>query len=236
MKYRADGTIERFKARLVALGNKQAEGVDYKETFAPVAKMGTVRLFLDVSTKRGWDVHQMDVHNAFLHGDLTEEVYMKLPPGFQSADSTKVCRLRKSLHGLRQSPRCWFEKLSAALQEYGFEQCRSDHSLFTYTKGTTRIQILIYVDDLIITGNQPAAVEFFKKYLASCFKMKDLGLLKYFLGIEVARNKTGMYLSQRKYALEIIDDAGLLGSKPATFPMEHNHKLAVSDSPLLLNP
>lgn len=178
----------------------------------------------------------MDVHNAFLHGDLTEEVYMKLPPGFQSADSTKVCRLRKSLYGLRQSPRCWFEKLSAALQEYGFEQCRSDYSLFTYTKGTTRIQILIYVDDLIITGNQPAAVEFFKKYLASCFKMKDLGLLKYFLGIEVARNKTGMYLSQRKYALEIIDDAGLLGSKPATFPMEQNHKLAVSDSPLLLNP
>lgn len=103
----------------------------------------------------------MDVHNAFLHGDLTEEVYMKLPPGFHSDDSTKVCRLRKSLYGLRQAPRCWFAKLSTALQAYGFKQCLSDYSLFTYTKGTTHIQILIYVDDLIITGNQPTVVEFF---------------------------------------------------------------------------
>ena len=236
VKYRADGTIERFKARLVALGNKQVEGIDYKETFAPVAKMGTVRLFLDVATKRGWDVHQMDVHNAFLHGDLNEEVYMKLPPGFNSSDSTKVCRLRKSLYGLRQAPRCWFEKLSTALKDYGFQQCLSDYSLFTYTKGTTQIQILIYVDDLIITGNKPSAVEFFKKYLASCFKMKDLGLLKFFLGIEVARSKTGMYLTQRKYAMEIIKDAGLLNSKPANFPMEQNHKLALSTSPLLEHP
>ena len=236
VKYRADGTIERFKARLVVLGNKQVEGVDYKETFAPVAKMGTVRLFLDVATKRGWDVHQMDVHNAFLHGDLAEEVYMKLPPGFHSKDSTKVCRLRKSLYGLRQAPRCWFAKLTTALTTYGFKQCKSDYSLFTFTKGAVNIQILIYVDDLIITGNQPKEVEFFKRYLASCFKMKDLGLLRYFLGIEVARNKTGMYLSQRKYALEIIEEAGLLNSKPANFPMEQNHRLALSESPLLSQP
>ena len=236
VKYRADGMIERFKARLVALENKQVEGVDYKETFAAVAKMGTVRLFLDVATKRCWNVHQMDVHDAFLHGDLHEEVYMRLPPGFQSMDSTKVCRLRKSLYGLRQAPRCWFEKLSTSLKAYGFEQCLSDYSLFTYRKGSTQIQILIYVDDLIITGNQAAAVEFFKTYLSSCFKMKDLGLLRYFLGIEVARSTTGMYLSQRKYALEIIQDTGLTNSKPTTFPMEQNHKLAISDSPLLEHP
>lgn len=169
----------------------------------------------------------MDVHNAFLHGDLTEEVYMKLPPGFNSSDPTKVCRLKKSLYGLRQAPRCWFKKLTTALKGYGFQQCRSDYSLFTY---------VIYVDDLIITGNQPASVEFFKTYLASCFKMKDLGLLRFFLGIEVARNRTGMYLTQRKYALEIIEDTGLLNSKPATFPVEQNHKLALSKSTLLPNP
>lgn len=186
VKFKSDGTIERYKARLFAMGNKQIEGEDYGETFSPVAKMGTVRLFLDIAAKQGWIVHQMDVHNAFLHGDLDEEVYMKLPPGFQTADRNKVCRLHKSLYGLKQAPRCWFAKLSSALLEYGFEQSLGDYSLFTYEKGTTRLHILVYVDDLIIAGSIVKATESFKAYLSSCFHMKDLGDLKYFLGIEVA--------------------------------------------------
>lgn len=236
IKYKSDGTIERYKARLVALGNKQIEGEDYGETFAPVAKMGTVRLFLQAAAGKGWDVHQMDVHNAFLHGDRHEEVYMKLPPGFHSADSTKVCRLKKSLYGLKQAPRCWFAKLSTALKEYGFTQSRSDYSLFTYDRNGIQLQVLVYVDDLIITGSSTKAMSDFKGYISSCFHMKDLGPLKYFLGIEVARNSTGIYLCQRKYALDIITEAGLLGAKPATFPLEQNHKLALSTSPLLPNP
>jgi len=236
IKYRSDGTIERYKARLVVLGNRQQEGVDYDETFAHVAKMSTVRVFLGVAAARDWHVHQMDVHNAFLHGDLTEEVYMKLPQGFHSDDPTKVCRLHKSLYGLKQAPRCWFSKLSTALIQYGFTQSLSDYSLFSYNNNGTCVHVLIYVDDLIIPGSCSIAVERFKVYLESCFHMKDLGLLKYFLGIEVARNADGFYLSQRKYVLDIISEMGLLGARPSSFPMEQNHKLSLSKSVLLPNP
>ena len=236
VKFKSDGTIERYKARLVAMGNKQIEGEDYGETFSPVVKMGTVRLFLDIDVKKGWIIHQMDVHNAFLHGDLEEEVYMKLPPGFEFVDKNKVCRLRKSLYGLKQAPRCWFAKLTSALLEYGFQQSRSDYSLFTYAQGTTRLNILVYVDDLVIAGSSLKATKSFKAYLSSCFHMKDLGKLKYFLGIEVARNASGIYLCQRKYALDIITETDQLGAKPAHFPLEANHKLALSESVLLHDP
>lgn len=236
LKYKSDGTLERHKARLVALGNKQVEGVDFGETFALVAKMGTVRLFLDTAVKNNWDVHQMDVYNAFLHGDLEEELYMKLPPGFKASDPNKVCRLRKSIYGLKQSPRCWFAKLSTALKEFGFEQNLSYYSLFTMDKNGCKLHVLVYVDDLVISGSTPQIMEEFKQYLLSCFHMKDLGPLKYFLGIEVARNSTGMYLCQRKYALDIISDACLLGTKPVAFPLETGHKLALSKSTVLENP
>ena len=120
IKYHSDGTVERLKAQLVILGNHQVEGIDYIETFASVAKMVTVRVFLAIVAARQWEVHQMDVHNAFLHGDLAEEVYMKLPPGFKVENSGQVCRFKKSLYGLKQVPRCWFAKLSTTLKNYGF--------------------------------------------------------------------------------------------------------------------
>ncbi|CAA7037262.1 unnamed protein product [Microthlaspi erraticum] len=226
IKYQSTGKVERYKARLVAYGNRQEEGIDYDETFAPVIKMTTVRMFLKISVVKGWEVHQMDVHNAFLHGDLEEEVYMKLPPGFDCGDKSKVCKLRKSLYGVRQSPRCWFAKLTAALKGYGFVQNISDYSLFTLTRGDMRLYVLIYVDDLLIGGTDPDAIVKFKGYLSQCFKMKDLGLVKYFLGIEVSRAPEGIYLSQRKYALDIVKECGLLGCQPVKTPMEQNHNLA----------
>ncbi|RVW73137.1 Retrovirus-related Pol polyprotein from transposon RE2 [Vitis vinifera] len=190
-KYFSNDDIERLKSRLVVLGNHQEAGIDYHETFSPVAKMTTVRAFLAIAASKNWELHQMDVHNAFSHGDLEEEVYMKLPPGFESSDPNLVCRLRKSLYGLKQAPRCWFAKLVTALKGYGFLQSYSDYSLFTYTKGNVQINVLVYVDDLIISGNDSAALKTFKAYLSDCFKMKDLGILKYFLGIEVARSSAG---------------------------------------------
>ena len=159
IKYHADGQVERLKARLVIVGNDQVEGVDYNETFAPVAKMVIVRAFLAVAAVKNWVLHQMDVHNAFLHGDLDEEVYMKLPPGFNVRTPGLVCRLKKSLYGLRQAPRCWYAKLAASLKTYGFLQSYSDYSLFTLHQGSVQLNVLVYVDDLIISGNDASAVD-----------------------------------------------------------------------------
>ncbi|KAJ4749494.1 Retroelement pol polyprotein-like [Rhynchospora pubera] len=236
IKYHSDGTIERYKARLVALGNRQVEGIDYTETFSPVAKMGTIRTVLAVAIAKGWELHQMDVHNAFLHGELHEEVYMRLPPGFTSSLSGKVCQLKKSLYGLRQAPRMWFSKLTTALQKYGFTQSRADYSLFVCAKGTTFLTVLVYVDDLIVAGNDCEAIKKFKQYLSGTFHMKDLGLLKYFLGIEMARGSTGLFLSQRKYTLDILAECGLLGAKPAQTPIEQNHNLSKATGVVMLDP
>ncbi|KAL9225842.1 hypothetical protein vseg_001721 [Gypsophila vaccaria] len=175
----------------------------------------------------------MDVHNAFLHGDLSEEVYMRLPPGFSHGLTGKVCRLRKSLYGLRQAPRCWYAKLAQSLCSYGFIHSPSDHSLFVYRKGVVILNVLVYVDNLVIAGNDGDAISDFKSYISRCFHMKDLGKLKYFLGLEVARNASGIFLCQRKYALDLVSETGFLGSKPAHVLMEENHRLALAtDSPL----
>lgn len=236
IKYNSDGTIARYKARLVALGNRQEEGLDYDETFAPVIKMTTVRAFFKVAAARKWELHQMDVHNAFLHGDLDEEVYVRLPQGFSQSAPNKVCKLLKSLYGLKQAPRCWFSTLQKALERYGFKQSRSDYSLFSLVNGSNELYVLVYVDDLVIGGNDPKMIATFKEYLSSCFHMKDLGALRYFLGIEVARQDEGIFLCQRKYCLDIITECGLLGSRPAITPMEQNHNLATASDELFADP
>ncbi|KAK3005787.1 hypothetical protein RJ639_017277 [Escallonia herrerae] len=236
IKFNSEGSIERYKARVVVRGDTQVEGLDYTETFAPVAKMVSVRVFLAVAVIKNWELHQIDINNAFLHGDLHEEVYIRPPPGFSPSSSNKVLRLRKSLYGLRQSPRNWFAKLSTALRSYGFLQSHADHTLFTYRKGDVFLSVLVYVDDLILAGNNSTACSSFKKYLNDCFKLKDLGPFKYFLGIKAARGTRGLFLSQGKYALDILSESGLSASKPATFPMEQNHGLALAGGPLLSDP
>lgn len=170
-KYNADGTIERCKSRVVLCGNKQVAGVDYNETFAPVVRMATVRTLLSIVAANKWEVYQMDVNNAFLHGDLEEEVYMKLPPGFCHSHPNKVCRIRKSLYGLKQALRYWFKKLSDALLKFGFVQAYDDYSLFSYNKKVIELHVLIYVDDLVITGNNSHMIKKFKEYLSKCFSI-----------------------------------------------------------------
>ena len=235
-KYDSNGNVVRHKSRVVACGNRQKEGLDYTETFAPVAKPTTIRMLLQIAAAKKWEVHQMDVHNAFLHGDLAEEVYMKFPPGFEDPDPTKVCKLRKSIYGLKQSPRCWFSKLTTALLKYGFTQSNADYTHFSFVKGSTSLHILVYIDDFIIASNDLSVLQRFKNYLSECFHMKDLGKLKYFLGIEVARSNEGIFISQCKYVLDIVAETGLLGAKPSPVPIALNHKLALQVCPNFAKP
>jgi len=173
------------------------------------------------------------VNNAFLHGDLPEEVYMTMPPGFAKKGETKVCKLNKSLYGLKQASRQWFAKFSSALLEFNFIQSKADYTLFTRHKNSSFIALLVYVDDIVIASNDVVAVSRLIDVLHARFQLKDLGSLKFFLGLEIARTTDGISLSQRKYALEILEDIGFLASKPAKFPMEPNAKLSNnSGSPL----
>ena len=229
IKYNADGSIERFKARLVAKGYTQQEGIDFHDTFSPVAKMVTVRCALSLAAMHNWPVFQMDVFNAFLQGDLHEEVFMVLPQGFGSkGEISKVCRLKKSLYGLKQASRQWNIKLTTALVESGFQQSKHDYSLFTKKVDQKIVMILVYVDDLIITGNDLQLIKESKIILQKNFKIKDLGELRYFLGIEFLRSSKGILMTQRKYILELILEWGLAGAKPAITPLEQRMKFTIS--------
>lgn len=236
IKHKAKGEIEKHKARLVAKGFTQIEGGDFNETFAPIANMTIVRCLLTVAATKQWILHQMDVSNAFLHGDLHENVYMKLPHGYNNTHPNVVCWLKKSLYGLCQASQNWYSKSSKALIDYGFKERNVDHNLFTYTKPSIFIVVLVYVDDLIIVGNHDEACAKFKQYLSQYFHMKDLGKLKYFLDIELAHTQEGLFLCQRKYALDILIKCGMLGSKPSSLPMEANHKLFLANGPPYSDP
>ncbi|GKB90805.1 ribonuclease H-like domain-containing protein [Tanacetum coccineum] len=162
IKYKSLGDIDRYNARLVAKGYGQREGIDFDETF--------------------------NVHNAFLNGDLYEDVYITLPLGFGSNNGNQVCKLNKSLYGLKQASRQWNAKLTTALVEYGFKQSKFDYSSYIKQTDKVFIVLLVYVDDIVITGNNQVEIDAFKIFLSSKYKIKDLGLLKYFLGIEVLKN------------------------------------------------
>ena len=205
VKHNSDGSVSKYKARLNVKGFAQTHGIDYDETFAPVAKMATVRTVIAVAAAKGWYLHQMDVKNAFLQGDLQEEVYMDQPPGYEDESHPDyVCKLRKALYGLKQAPRAWHQKITEFLVAIGFCMSEADHSLYVRKSDASFVFIIIYVDDLIIGGDSLAETLQVKMLLEQEFDMKDLGDLHYFLGIEIIRTSQGIWLSQRQYVLNML--------------------------------
>lgn len=182
------------------------------------------------------------MNNAFLNGDLFEEVYMDLPLGYKRKgehphhNHKYVCKLHKSIYGLKQASRQWYTKFSALLLQFGFTQSKSDYSLFTKGNGASFVALLVYVDDIIITGPSLPVLSSLKCLLNTHFKLKDLGNLKYFLGIEIARADAGIVLSQRNYTLQLLDDTGFLACKPTPLPMDSNHHLTATDGDPLPDP
>ena len=215
-----------FKARLVAKGYTQTYGVDYLETFSLVARLNSVRILLSVAVSHSWPLYQLDIKNSFLHKDHQEEVYMDHSPGYVVTGSKHlVCQLQKALYGLKQSPLAWFDRFSAVVLGYGFQRSTYDHSIFVCHSSTGIVVLIVYVDDIIISGSDSTGIADLKRYLGQRFHTKDLGTLRYFLGIEVARSSQGLYLSQQKYVLDLLSKTSLLGARPADSPMDFTVKL-----------
>ena len=195
-----------------------------------MAKMNIVRVLLSLAARNYWSLHQMDVNNAFLNGELNDEPYMQLPPGFEeNLGKNKVCTLLKSLYGLNRSPRAWFDWFYRTIRMAGYSQGQSDHTmLYRHLNGGGVIILIVNVDDMIITGSNEAEIQRLKGVLLTKFEVKDLGKLKYFLGMEVAQSKEGIVVSQRKYTLDLLSEVGMLGSKPTNVPIDFNHKTGMS--------
>ncbi|CAL8993966.1 unnamed protein product [Prunus brigantina] len=203
-------------------------------TFSPVVNHSTIRLILAIAVHFGWSIRQLDVQNAFLHGSLTEDVYMKQPVGFlDSQYPTHVCKLNRSLYGLKQAPRAWFQCFSTHLEHLGFVASKADSSLFMYFHGSITIYLLIYVDDILVTGNSESHITQLILDLGRQFSMKDLGPLHYFLGMEVVRTSTGLYLSQSKYILDLLTRTKMLDCKPLPTPAVGGRRLSLHDGDLL---
>jgi hypothetical protein len=235
LKKKADGSIDRYKARLVAKGYAQKEGIDYTETFAPVARFSAIRALLSLTAYYDFELHQMDVRTAFLNGDLDHEIYMTQPEGFVALGQEHlVCKLRKSLYGLKQAGRSWNVKIDETLRGLGFKALKSDSCVYVYAKRRVVVFIALYVDDLLLASNSMPALTRLKADLAQQFSMKDLGEAQYMLGIQIERNRAArtLSISQAEYVRHVLDRFGMLDSRPVATPLEISGKLTQADCPV----
>ncbi|GJU09489.1 ribonuclease H-like domain-containing protein [Tanacetum coccineum] len=215
------GVVVRNKARLVAQGHRQEEGIDYDEVFAPVARIEAIRLFLAFASFMGFIVYQMDVKSAFLYGTIDEEVYVSQPPGFVDPEHpTKVYKVVKALYGLHQAPRAWYATLSTFLEKHGYKRGTIDKTLFIRRNKKDIMLVQVYVDDIIFGSTNKSWCAEFEALMQSRFQMSSMGELTFFLGLQVKQNKEGIFISQDKYVAEMLKKFDLVNVKAAITPME----------------
>lgn len=220
IKKNPESEIVKHKARLVAKGYVQRRGVDFNKVFAPVAHMETVQRLLTLAAQEGWQVHHLDVKSVFLNRELEEEVYVVQPQGFEDKNQEgKVLKLRKALYGLHQAPRAWNAKLDQCLRSLGLEKCPQEHSVYKITEG--RVQVVG-----VVTGSSIEEMLKFKHQMKKQIEMSDLGLLSYYLGIEVKQDSQGIHLKQSTYAMKILEKVGLADCNPCHILMEPRAKMS----------
>ena len=228
------GNVERHKARLVAKGFSQKEGIDYTETFSPVSSKDAFRIIMSLVAHFDLELHQMDVKTAFLNGDLAEDVYMVQPEGFQAIGKEHmVCKLRKSIYGLKQASRQWYLKFDDVVASYGFVENSMDHCIYLKVSGSNFIFLILYVDDILLAGNNLGLLHDTKNFLSRSFEMKDLGEASFVLGIEIHRDRSHglLGLSQKAYINRVLERFNMSTCSPGEVPIVKGDKLTKLQCP-----
>jgi hypothetical protein len=224
-----DGGIKRYKARLVVKGFAQKKGIDFDEIFSPVVKMTSIRTILSLVVVEDLHLEQLDVKTTFLHGDLEEEIYMQQPQGYEvKGKENLVCRLKKSLYGLKKAPRQWYLKFDRFMTEHGYSRCHSDHCVyFKRLENGSYIILLLYVDDMLVAGSNMQDINVLKKKLDNSFAMKDLGAAKKILGMRITRDRKNrkLTLSQGEYIEKVLERFRMQNAKPVSTPLASHFKL-----------
>ena len=220
MKRGDGGNPPRYKVQTVVKGFQQKKDVDFDEIFAPVMKMTSIQTVLSIAANMHLEDEQLDVKTAFLHGDLEEEIYKHQPKGFiKKGKENLVCRLRKSLYGLKQAPRQWYRKFESFMNDNGYHKTQADHCVFVKKfEGGDFLILLLYVDDMLIVGQDHMKIRVLKKALSRSFSMKDMGPAKQILGMHIVRDRTKkvLWLSQEKYVTKVLQRFNTQNSKPVS--------------------
>ncbi|KAM1936807.1 hypothetical protein ACFX15_014034 [Malus domestica] len=233
-KIGVDGNVETYKARLVAKGYRQREEIDYEETFSPVAMIKSIRILLAIVAYHDYEIWQMDVKTAFLNGYLEEELYMTQPEGFMSkSEKTKVCKLQRSIYGLKQASRSWNIRFDTEIKTFGFTQNEDDNCVYQKVVGEAVVFLVLYVDDILLFGNDTAILSSVKVWLSKTFHMKDLGDASYVLGIKLYRDRSRKLigLSQSMYIDKVLSRFQMEQSKKGFLPVRHGIHLSKSMEP-----
>lgn len=226
--------VQRYKARIVVKGYAQEAGIDFEETFSPVARFETIRLVISLAAQYGWEIKQFDVKSAFLNGVLEEEVYVVQPPGFEVVGKENmVYKLHKALYGLKQAPRAWYSRIDTYLESNGYKMSLNEPTMYVKCGDRSNfIVVCLYVDDIIYTSSSEKLMEEFKFKMVNEFEMTDIGRLKYFLGLEVGQRGNGISVSQKKYVNDLLQRFGMVNCKKADTPMNTNDKFNNGDDGL----